>query len=68
MAIYHYFAGREALLNAVVDSEFEQLVDFFDRSNGTQNFEAAMIHSMDGYIDPAHAASQEIFPLAARPR
>ena len=28
MAIYHYFASREALLNAVVDSEFEQLVDF----------------------------------------
>ena len=55
MAIYHYFASREALLNAVVDSEFEQLVDFFDQSNGTQTFEESMIHSMDGYIDYALA-------------
>jgi AcrR family transcriptional regulator len=55
MAIYHYFPSREALLDAVVDSEFEQLVDFFDRSNGKQSFEAVMIHSMDGYIDYALA-------------
>jgi AcrR family transcriptional regulator len=55
MAIYHYFPSREALLDAVVDSEFEQLVDFFDRSNGKQSFEASMIHSMDGYIDYALA-------------
>jgi AcrR family transcriptional regulator len=55
MAIYHYFSSREALLEAVVDSEFEQLVDFFDRSNGKQSFEAAMIQSMDGYIEYALA-------------
>jgi len=55
MAIYHYFPSREALLDAVVDSEFEQLVDFFDRSNRKQSFEAAIIHSMDGYIDYALA-------------
>jgi AcrR family transcriptional regulator len=55
MAIYHHFPSREALLSAVVDSEFEQLVGFFSRSNGKRSFEAAMIHIMDGYIDYALA-------------
>ena len=53
MAIYHHFPSREALLSAVVDSEFEQLVGFFSASNGKQGFEAAMIHLLDGYIDYA---------------
>ena len=55
MAIYHHFPSREALLSAVVDSEFEQLVGFFSASNGKQGFEAAMIHLLDGYIDYALA-------------
>ena len=50
MAIYHHFSSREALLDAVVDREFEQLVGFFSPSNGKRNFEAAMIHIMDGYV------------------
>lgn len=55
MAIYHHFPSREALLNAVVDSEFEQLVKFIGQLNEKQSFEAAMIHIMDGYIDYALA-------------
>src|SRR3984885_8902653 len=55
MAIYHHFPSREALLDAVVDSEFEQLVRFFSRSSGKRSFKAAMIHIMDGYIDYALA-------------
>jgi len=55
MAIYHHFPSREALLDAVVESEFEQLVGFFSRSNGKRSFEAAIIHVMDGYIDYALA-------------
>jgi AcrR family transcriptional regulator len=55
MAIYHHFRSREALLDAVVDSEFEKLVGFFSRSNGKRGCEAAMIHIMDGYIDYALA-------------
>ncbi len=55
MAIYHHFPGREALLNAVVDSEFERLTAFFSPPNGKRSFEAAMIHIMDGYIDYALA-------------
>ena len=53
MAIYHHFSSREALLDAVVQSEFEKLVEFFNRRNGKRSFEAAMIHIMDGYIDYA---------------
>jgi AcrR family transcriptional regulator len=53
MAIYHHFPSREALLDAVVDCEFEQLAEFFIQSNEKQSFEAAMIHIMDGYIDYA---------------
>ena len=55
MAIYHHFPSREALLNAVVDSEFEQLVGFFSPPNGKRSFESAMIHILDGYIDYALA-------------
>src|ERR1039458_2541950 len=55
MAIYHHFPRREAMLSAVVDSEFELLVGFFSQSNGKRSFGAAMIHIMDGYIDYALA-------------
>jgi AcrR family transcriptional regulator len=53
MAIYHHFPDREAMLHAVVDSEFTRLVDFFGRSNGKHSFESSMVHIMDGYIDYA---------------
>jgi AcrR family transcriptional regulator len=55
MAIYHHFPSREAMLDAVVDSEFQQLVGFFSQPNGSLSFEDAMIHIMDGYIDYALA-------------
>ena len=51
MAIYHYFPSKEALLDAVVNSEFERLAEFFDRAARKRSFEAAMVHIMDGYID-----------------
>lgn len=55
MAIYHYFPSREALLNAVVDSEFEKLVGFFPPPNGRQSLKSSLIHIVDGYIDYALA-------------
>jgi len=55
MAIYHHFPNRETMLHAVVDSEFERLVEFFAQSNGKPSFETSMIHIMDGYIDYALA-------------
>ena len=53
MAIYHHFASREALLQQVVDTEFERLVDFFGQSLGRGSFETQMTHIMDGYMDYA---------------
>jgi AcrR family transcriptional regulator len=55
MAIYHHFPTREALLDSVVNSEFEKLVEFFSLPKGQRNLEAAMIHVMDGYIEYALA-------------
>jgi AcrR family transcriptional regulator len=68
MAIYHYFPSRDALLDAVVDSEFKKLVDFFDRSHPKASLEAAMIHSMDGYIDYALAHPRIFDYVFAMPR
>lgn len=53
MAIYHHFPSRESMLRAVVDTEFERLVERFARPHKTRRFEAEMIHAMDGYIDYA---------------
>ncbi len=53
MAIYHYFPSRQALLNAIVDSEFQQLVNFFAQSGKNGTFENKVIHGLDGYMDYA---------------
>jgi AcrR family transcriptional regulator len=55
MAIYHHFPSREALLGAVVDTEFAKLTDFFSVLNGKQSVETALVHIMDSYIDYALA-------------
>jgi AcrR family transcriptional regulator len=68
MAIYHHFPSREALLNAVVDSEFERLAEFFSRSNGRQSFESSMIHLLDGYVNYALAHPRIFDYVFAMPR
>src|SRR6185312_506203 len=68
MAIYHYFPCKEALLDAVVKSEFENLVDFFDRAARKRSFEAAMLHIMDGYIDYGLAHPRIFDYVFAAPR
>jgi AcrR family transcriptional regulator len=55
MAIYHHFSNREALLEQVVNREFEQLAEFFAEPLRQGSFESQMIHVMDGYIDYALA-------------
>ncbi|MFZ0305604.1 MAG: TetR/AcrR family transcriptional regulator [Terracidiphilus sp.] len=55
MALYHHYKNREALLGAVVDSEFEQLAEYFQRAMRQRTFEGQMIHIMDGYVDYALA-------------
>jgi AcrR family transcriptional regulator len=68
MAIYHHFPSREALLRAVVESEFARLSEFFSRKNGKQGFEAAMTHIMDGYIDYALAHPRIFDYVFSNPR
>lgn len=55
MAIYHHYPSREALLEQVVDTEFEKLAGFFSRPPSKGTFETQMIRIMDGYIDYALA-------------
>lgn len=55
MAIYHHYKNRETLLSAVVDNEFEQLAEYFQRAARRREFEEQMIHIMDGYVDYALA-------------
>jgi AcrR family transcriptional regulator len=55
MALYHHYKNREALLDAVVASEFEQLAEYFRRALRQRTVEAQMIHIMDGYVDYALA-------------
>lgn len=68
MAIYHHFPNRESMLRAVVDSEFERLVEFFTPSNGKRSFETSMICIMDGYIDYALAHPRIFDYVFATPR
>jgi AcrR family transcriptional regulator len=68
MAIYHHFPSREALLNAVVDSEFQHLAEFYNRPNGKRGLEAALVHLMDGYIDYALAHPRIFDYVFAAPR
>ena len=70
MAIYHHFPSREALLSAVVDSEFEHLVDFFVQSGRNGSFETQMVHIMDGYMNYAlaHPRIFEYVFSSRRPR
>lgn len=55
MALYHHYQNREALLDAVVNAEFEQMAEYFQRATLPGEFEKRMIHIMDGYVDYALA-------------
>ena len=68
MAIYHHFANREALLNAIVDREFEKLAEFFSRPAKERRFEDQVIHMMDAYVDYAFAHPRIFDYVFSRPR
>jgi AcrR family transcriptional regulator len=68
MAIYRYYPSQQALLDAVVDSEFQQLAGFFCPSNGKQSLESSITHIMDGYIDYALAHPRIFDYVFAAPR
>jgi len=68
MAIYHHFASREALLDEIVNSEFEKLARYFSRPKKAQPFEEEMIHLMDGYVDYALAHPRIFDYVFSHPR
>ena len=53
MAIYHHFPNREALLNFVVDREFDKFLGYIQARPMRGSMENRLIGCMDAYIDYA---------------
>jgi AcrR family transcriptional regulator len=51
MAIYHHYAGRDALLGALVDREIQHFVQFIRKAPARRSHEAALIHNADAYLE-----------------
>ncbi|MFZ0395902.1 MAG: TetR/AcrR family transcriptional regulator [Terracidiphilus sp.] len=68
MAIYHHFPSREALLDKVVDTEFERLAGFFRQPVKGSTAAARIVHIMDGYMDYALAHPRIFDYVFASPR
>ncbi len=68
MAIYHHYANRETLLRTVVDTEFEQLLEFIRRLPRRRSFEAQMVHITDAYLDYAFGRPRIFDYIFSNPR
>ena len=53
MAIYHHFPNRDALLNFVVDREFEKFLEYIQAPPPRGSVESRLLGSMDSYISYA---------------
>jgi AcrR family transcriptional regulator len=53
MAIYHYFPDRKALLDFVVDREFEKFLGYIQAGPNEKTDEARLLECMDSYVDYA---------------
>jgi AcrR family transcriptional regulator len=53
MAIYHHFPNREALLNFVVDREFDKFLGYMQARPLRGSVESRLLGSMDSYISYA---------------
>jgi AcrR family transcriptional regulator len=53
MAIYHYFPDRKALLDFVVDREFEKFLGFIEARSLQGSVESKLLNCMDSYVDYA---------------
>jgi AcrR family transcriptional regulator len=69
MAIYHHYPSREALLEQVVDTEFERLAGFFLKPLKNRTVDGQIVHIMDGYIEYAltHPRIFDYFFSSPRP-
>ena len=68
MAIYHYFPNREALLQSVVDKEFESFQQLIGRAPTFRSLEAEMSHIMDAYVDYALSRPRIFEYVFSKPR
>ena len=68
MAIYHYFPNREALLRAVVDHEFDKLLQLIQNTPRSGALDPDMIHIMDSYIDYAFKRPHIFDYVFSKPR
>lgn len=53
MAIYHHFPNREALLNFIVDREFDKFLGYMQARPQRGSIESRLLGSMDSYISYA---------------
>src|SRR6202007_132847 len=53
MAIYHHFSKREALLNFVVDREFDKFLGYMQARPVRGSAESRLLGSMDAYVSYA---------------
>ncbi|MGC1293909.1 MAG: TetR/AcrR family transcriptional regulator [Alloacidobacterium sp.] len=68
MAIYHHFSNRGALLNFVVDQEFEKFLGYMQTAPKHGSVEAQLLSSMDSYIDYAFDRPRIFDYVFSRPR
>lgn len=68
MAIYHYFPNREALLQSVVDREFDAFQQLIQRAPALRSLEAEITHIMDAYIEYALTRPRIFEYVFSKPR
>jgi len=68
MAIYHHFPNREALLNFVVDREFEKFLGYIQARPLRGSIESRLLSSMDSYISYAFDCPRIFDYVFSQPR
>ncbi|HXW56010.1 MAG TPA: TetR/AcrR family transcriptional regulator [Candidatus Cybelea sp.] len=68
MAIYYHFPGREALLKAVTDQEFQKLLGFIEQRWAESAPDGRIVEVMVGYLDYAFARPRVFDYVFSRPR
>jgi AcrR family transcriptional regulator len=68
MAIYHHFPNREALLNFVVDREFEKFLGYIQARPMRGSAESHLLGCMNSYIDYAFECPRIFDYVFSQPR
>jgi len=68
MAIYHHFPNREALLDFIVDREFDKFLSYMQARPLRGSVESRLLGSMDSYISYAFARPRIFDYVFSQPR